>query len=43
MESEVGTTTISAELAEEAASQDLLTLGVEEEYLLVDATEPHAV
>lgn len=43
MESEVGTTTISAELAEQAASQDLLTLGVEEEYLLVDATEPHAV
>jgi glutamate---cysteine ligase / carboxylate-amine ligase len=38
-----GGTTISAEMAEEASSQDLLTLGIEEEYLLVDAVEPHAV
>ncbi|MEV7622597.1 glutamate--cysteine ligase [Actinoplanes sp. NPDC089786] len=36
-------TTISDELADRAESQDLLTLGVEEEYLLVHATEPHAV
>jgi carboxylate-amine ligase len=35
--------TISAELAEEAESHDLLTLGVEEEYLLVDGTDPRAV
>jgi carboxylate-amine ligase len=37
------TTMISEELAEEAESQDLLTLGVEEEYLLVDAVEPRGV
>jgi carboxylate-amine ligase len=43
MDAATGPTTISAELAEEAESQDLLTLGVEEEYLLVDAAEPHAV
>jgi carboxylate-amine ligase len=43
METGTGPTTISAELAERAESQDLLTLGVEEEYLLVDATEPRAV
>ncbi|MFG1602718.1 glutamate--cysteine ligase [Actinoplanes sp. NPDC049265] len=36
-------TTISDELADEAETQDLLTLGVEEEYLLAHATEPHAV
>ena len=36
-------TTISEEMAGEAEAQGLLTLGVEEEYLLVDATEPHAV
>ena len=30
-------------MAEEAESQDLLTLGVEEEYLLVDPIEPYAV
>jgi glutamate---cysteine ligase / carboxylate-amine ligase len=36
-------TTISDELAGQAESQDLLTLGVEEEYLLAHATEPHAV
>ncbi len=43
MEATTGPTTISPELAEEAESQDLLTLGVEEEYVLVDAVEPHAV
>jgi carboxylate-amine ligase len=36
-------TTIPEELADEAESQGLLTLGVEEEYLLVDAVEPRAV
>jgi carboxylate-amine ligase len=36
-------TTISEEMAEKAGSHDLLTLGVEEEYLLVDAVEPRAV
>ena len=36
-------TTITGEMAAEAASQDLLTLGVEEEYLLVDAVEPYGV
>jgi carboxylate-amine ligase len=43
MESAAGGTTISDELAREAESQDLLTLGVEEEYLLVDAVEPRGV
>jgi carboxylate-amine ligase len=43
MDAATGPTTISAELAEEAESHDLLTLGVEEEYLLVDAVEPHGV
>jgi carboxylate-amine ligase len=43
MDAATGPTTISPELAEEAESQDLLTLGVEEEYLLVDAVEPHSV
>jgi carboxylate-amine ligase len=38
-----GGTTISDEMAEEAGAHDLLTLGVEEEYLLVDAVEPRAV
>ena len=38
-----GGTTISAELAAAAEADDLLTLGVEEEYLLVDAVEPRAV
>jgi hypothetical protein len=36
-------TAIPHELAEQAESLDLLTLGVEEEYLLVDAVEPHGV
>ena len=36
-------TTITAEMAEQADRRGLLTLGVEEEYLLVDAVEPHAV
>ena len=36
-------TTISDAMAEEAESRDLLTLGLEEEYLLVDAVEPRAV
>jgi carboxylate-amine ligase len=36
-------TTISKEMAGEARSHGLLTLGVEEEYLLVDAVEPRAV
>ncbi|WP_250001982.1 glutamate--cysteine ligase [Actinoplanes sp. M2I2] len=36
-------TTIDPALAEKAESNDLLTLGVEEEYLLVDAVEPRAV
>jgi glutamate---cysteine ligase / carboxylate-amine ligase len=36
-------TAISEELAEQAESLDLLTLGVEEEYLLVDAVEPNGV
>jgi glutamate---cysteine ligase / carboxylate-amine ligase len=43
MDAASGGITISAELAEEAESHDLLTLGVEEEYLLVDGTEPRAV
>jgi carboxylate-amine ligase len=36
-------TAIPQELAEQAESLDLRTLGVEEEYLLVDAVEPHGV
>ncbi len=43
MDAASGGTTISDQLAEEAESQDLLTLGVEEEYLLVDAVEPRGV
>ncbi|MCY1140558.1 glutamate--cysteine ligase [Actinoplanes sp. Pm04-4] len=38
-----GSTIIDPELAERAESNDLHTLGVEEEYLLVDAVEPRAV
>ncbi|HEY0002347.1 MAG TPA: glutamate--cysteine ligase [Actinoplanes sp.] len=43
MDAAAGGTTISEELAEEAAAQDLLTLGIEEEYLLVDADDPRGV
>jgi carboxylate-amine ligase len=43
MDSAPGQTTISEELAVEAEAHDLLTLGVEEEYLLVDAVEPRGV
>jgi len=43
METVSGGTTISAEMAEEAESHDLLTLGIEEEYILVDAVEPRGV
>src|SRR6187551_599186 len=42
-EDAAGATTISEELADEAQAQGLLTLGVEEEFLLVDAVEPYAV
>ncbi|GAA4956520.1 carboxylate-amine ligase [Actinoplanes utahensis] len=42
METATSGTEISSELAAEAEEHDLLTLGVEEEYLLVDATEPRA-
>ncbi|GIE83884.1 carboxylate-amine ligase [Actinoplanes regularis] len=38
-----GTTTISPQLAARAERGDLLTLGMEEEYLLVDAVEPRGV
>ncbi len=38
-----GTTEVPDDVARRAAEQHLLTLGVEEEYLLVDATGPHAV
>ncbi|MBU2661891.1 glutamate--cysteine ligase [Actinoplanes bogorensis] len=38
-----GATTISEDLAQKAESRELLTLGVEEEYMLVDAVEPRAV
>jgi carboxylate-amine ligase len=41
--SDAPATTITAEMAGEADSHGLLTLGVEEEYLLVDAVEPHGV
>ncbi|WP_433297550.1 carboxylate-amine ligase [Actinoplanes sp. CA-030573] len=43
MDAASGGTTISEDLAEEAEAQDLLTLGIEEEYLLVDAVEPRGV
>jgi carboxylate-amine ligase len=39
----VGTTTVPDEMAEQAEALDLLTLGVEEEYLLVAADGPSAV
>jgi carboxylate-amine ligase len=39
----MGSTTVSDELAERAQAQDLLTLGVEEEYLLTAADGPAAV
>jgi glutamate---cysteine ligase / carboxylate-amine ligase len=42
-EDAAGATTISEELADQAQARGLLTLGVEEEFLLVDAVEPHAV
>ncbi|GAA2889071.1 putative glutamate--cysteine ligase 2-3 [Actinoplanes cyaneus] len=38
-----GTTTIDPRLAARAEKRDLLTLGIEEEYLLVDAVEPRGV
>jgi glutamate---cysteine ligase / carboxylate-amine ligase len=41
--SEAPATAITEEVAAQAEAQDLLTLGVEEEYLLVDAVEPCAV
>ncbi|MEU8814344.1 glutamate--cysteine ligase [Actinoplanes sp. NPDC048796] len=40
---DTGGTTIDPELAEQAEAHDLHTLGVEEEFLLVDAVEPRAV
>ncbi len=43
MDTGTGPTTIAPELAEEADAHGLLTLGVEEEYMLVDAVEPRAV
>lgn len=43
MDTASGGTTISEELAQEAESLDLLTLGIEEEYILVDAVEPRGV
>jgi carboxylate-amine ligase len=43
MESAAGATTISEEMAERAESENLLTLGVEEEYILVDGVEPRGV
>jgi glutamate---cysteine ligase / carboxylate-amine ligase len=43
MDAATGPTTISTELAAKAETHDLLTLGVEEEYLLVDAVEPVGV
>ena len=42
METATEGTEISPELAARAERDDLLTLGVEEEYLLADATEPRA-
>jgi carboxylate-amine ligase len=38
-----GTTTIDPRLAARAERRDLFTLGIEEEYLLVDAVEPRGV
>ena len=42
MDAASGGTTISAEMADEASSHHLLTLGIEEEYLLFDAVDPRA-
>jgi glutamate---cysteine ligase / carboxylate-amine ligase len=42
MDAATGGTTISAELAAEAESNDLHTLGIEEEYLLFDGVEARA-
>jgi carboxylate-amine ligase len=42
MDMATGSTTISPELADEAESHGLLTLGVEEEYLLVESDSPRA-
>jgi carboxylate-amine ligase len=42
-ETSASATTISEEMQDEAEAKGLLTLGVEEEYLLVDAAEPRAV
>lgn len=42
MEVATGGTTVSAELAAEAGANDLLTLGIEEEYLLFDGAEARA-
>jgi carboxylate-amine ligase len=39
----IGSTTVPEEMAERAEAHDLHTLGVEEEYLLVDAQGPHGV
>ncbi|MFC7527738.1 glutamate--cysteine ligase [Actinoplanes sp. GCM10030250] len=43
METVTEGTELPAEIAAEAERHDLMTLGIEEEYLLVDATEPRAV
>ena len=43
MEAATGPIAITEELAAAAEAHDLLTLGVEEEYLLVDPVQPHAV
>lgn len=43
MEAVSGGTTLPAETAARAESRDLLTLGIEEEYLLVDRVEPRGV
>ena len=43
MDAATGPTTLPAEMAEEAEAKDLLTLGVEEEYLLVDPDSPCSV
>jgi glutamate---cysteine ligase / carboxylate-amine ligase len=43
MEPATGPIAITEEMAAAAESHDLLTLGVEEEYLLVDPVQPHAV
>ncbi|MEU4426299.1 glutamate--cysteine ligase [Actinoplanes sp. NPDC024001] len=43
METATEGTELPAEIAAEAERHDLMTLGIEEEYLLVDAAEPRAV